>query len=181
MDGKSFMDFWRIAYDLDKEYFKDKVDKGGHKYIDHLLHVSERIEDLANEKVEDHKSTLGLYYKKAEIVALLHDILEDTDCTPEILKEKGFDDEIINAVIAITRKKEEQYYFDFIDRVKKNDLAKLVKIYDLEDNMDIKRLSQFGDYEQKRLKKYWYCWKYLKGEITSIQCNNAIHPDRLLR
>ena len=75
----------------------------------------------------------------------------------------------------------EQYYFDFIDRVNGNDIARLVKIYDLEDNMDIRRLNKFGDYEQKRLKKYWYSWKYLRGEISSVVCNNTIHPDRLFR
>ena len=47
--------------------------------------------------------------------------------------------------------------------------------------MDIRRLKTFGDYEQKRLKKYWYSWKYLKGEISEIECNNTIHPNRKFR
>jgi hypothetical protein len=97
------------------------------------------------------------------------------------LRDIGCDDEIIDAIKAITRKKEEQYYFDFIKRVSQNDIARIVKIYDLEHNMDIRRLKTFGDYEQKRLKKYWYCWKYLKGEISEIECNNTIHPNRKFR
>ena len=115
---------------------------------------------------------------KAIIVAILHDILEDTECTTTVLFDEGFDEEIIDAVVAITRKKNEQYYFDFIERVSKNPIAKIVKICDLENNMDIRRLNKFGDYEMKRLKKYWHCWKFLKGELTADEVNNAIHPNR---
>ena len=173
--------WWRIAYNLVTNIFKDKVDKGGHPYIGHLIRVSAAIELEKDKKCLDKDSTLSLFYEKACVVALLHDIVEDTDITLDDLRAKGFDEEIVNAVDAITRRKEEIKYFDFIERVKKNDIARIVKIRDLEDNMDITRLDTFGDYEQKRLKKYWYCWKYLKGEITAIECNNTIHPDRLIR
>jgi len=172
---------WGVAYDLATKMFKDKVDKGGHPYIGHLVRVWESIENERRQKCEDNKSTLSLFYDKACVVAVLHDIVEDTDITLDDLKEKGFDDEIVVAVDAITRREDETKYFDFIERVKKNDIARIVKIYDLEDNMDIKRLNKFGDYEQKRLKKYWYCWKYLKGEITATECNNIIHPDRKIK
>ena len=47
--------------------------------------------------------------------------------------------------------------------------------------MDIRRLNKFGDYEQKRLKKYWYSWKFLKKEIDEVTANNEIHPDRKFR
>jgi len=171
----------RKAFDLVNKYFKDKNDAGGHDYISHLFSVEEGIEKEANFYVVDPSSSLGIFYKKAMIVGLLHDILEDTDCTEEELREIGCDDEMIDAIKSVTRKKEEQYYFDFIERVKKNDIGRLVKIHDLENNMDIKRLNKFGDYEMKRLKKYWYSWKYLRGEITAIECNNNIHPDRLYR
>lgn len=173
--------WWRIAYNLVTNIFKDKVDKGGHPYIGHLIRVSGAIELEKYKKCLDEDSTLSLFYEKACVVALLHDVVEDTDITLDDLRAKGFDEEIVDAVDAITRRKEEIKYFDFIERVKKNDIARIVKIHDLEDNMDITRLDKFGDYEQKRLKKYWYCWKYLKGEITAIECNNTIHPDRLIR
>ena len=166
---------------LIEKYFKDKKDKGGNDYLNHLYSVYDAIENKMNTEYVDLNSSLGTFYRKATIVALLHDIFEDTNCTEDELKEIGCDDEIINAIKALTRKKEEQYYFDFIKRVSKNDIAKLVKIYDLENNMDIRRLQTFGDYEMNRLKKYFYCWKYLKGEILSTQCNNIIHPDRKFR
>ena len=163
------------------KYFKDKKDAGGNDYLKHLWTVADSIEDESYRNVMDDDSSLAKYYQKAFIVALLHDILEDTECTEEELKEIGCDDEIIEAIKSVTRRKDEQFYFDFIERARKNDIGRLVKIKDLENNMDVTRLNKFDDYEQKRLKKYWYSWKYLKGEITAIQCNNTIHPNRLFR
>ena len=171
----------RKVIDIINKYFKDKKDKGGNDYVNHLYAVASSIEKESLHNCTDKNSSLGIYYRKAAIVGLLHDIFEDTECTENELRELGCDDEIINAIKSVTRKKEEQYYFDFIERARNNDIGRLVKIYDLENNMDIKRLSTFGDYEQKRLKKYWYAWKYLKGEITSVVANNAMHPDRLYR
>lgn len=175
------MSLYKKATDLIDKYFKGKVDKGGHAYIKHLWRVADAVEKEKNHNVFDNHSTLAYFYDKVFIVALLHDIVEDTEVTLDQLKEEGFDEEIVSAINAISRRKSEQYYFDFIERVKKNDIARIVKIHDLEDNMNITRLSEFGDYEQKRLKKYWYCWKYLKGEISDIECNNTIHPDRKFR
>ena len=171
----------RSAIKLIDKYFSDKVDAGGHPYVGHMNRIEDEIIKEKKLKCSDPHSTLSIFYDKAAIVALLHDIIEDTECTEDILRVNGFDEEIIEAVVAITRRKDEQYYFDFIERVSKNDIAKLVKIYDLQENMDIKRLKKFEEYEQKRLKKYWYCWKYLRGEISSLQCNNVIHPDRKFR
>ena len=131
----------------------------------HSIAVASEVDKEGNIEVIDFKSNKGMLYKKAYIVALLHDILEDTDCTEEELQEIGCDEEIIDAIKSVTRKPEEKYYFDFIKRVSQNKIGTLVKIHDLEHNMDIRRLSKFGDYEQKRLKKYWYSWKYLKGEM----------------
>lgn len=175
----------RNVLDFVQDKFQGKKDKGGTDYIQHLCNVSLAVEAEGKQKSDwydyGETSSLSMFYHKAAIVALLHDVLEDTDATARDLKELGCDDEIINAVVAITRKTDEQYYFDFIERLNKNDIARLVKIKDLEHNMDIRRLNKFGDYEQNRLKKYWYCWKYLKGEISSLECNNTIHPNRKFR
>ena len=162
-------DFRKLELDvyhiLDK-YFKDVKDVAGNDYVLHLYAVADAVQKEANYEVVDQKSTLAIFYKKAFIVALLHDILEDTKCTEQELRDIGCDDEIIDAIKAITRLSSEKYYFNFIKRVSENKIATLVKIYDLENNMDIRRLTKFGDYEQKRLKKYWYSWKFLKGEIS---------------
>ena len=160
------------AETLIKKYFEGKVDKGGHDYKGHLYRVAGGIDMewvIYGKEISD----------KAYIVALLHDILEDTDCTADILREEGFDDEIIDAVVAITRRKNEHHYSDFIKRVKTNKIARIVKIYDLEDNMDIRRLSKLEDRDLKRLKKYWYSWKYLKDEIDEITYLSVINPNKL--
>lgn len=169
-----------VYHILDK-YFKDIKDVAGNDYILHLYAVADAVQKEANYEVVDPKSTLAIFYKKAFIVALLHDIFEDTSCTEDELRKIGCDDEIIEAIKSVTRRKDEQYYFDFILRASKNDIGRIVKIYDLENNMDIKRLNKFGDYEQKRLKKYWYSWKFLKKEIDEVTANNEIHPDRKFR
>ena len=105
------------AFDLAQEYFKDKKDLSGRPYMGHMERIAAAIEKERDKNCADKESSLFLYYDKAIAVAFLHDIIEDTDCTEEILYEKGFDKEIVTAVIAITRRKDEQYYFDFIDRV----------------------------------------------------------------
>lgn len=153
--------------------FSDKKDKGGHDYLQHLYAVAEAVEKEWLSEVA--VSSCGEFTKKAYIIALLHDILEDTDCTIQELINIGCDNEIIEAIQSVTRRKDEQYYFDFIKRANKNPIGRIVKTYDLENNMDIRRLSKFGDYEQKRLKKYWYSWKYLKGEITEKEAEKEIN------
>ena len=181
MQKLDFKKIERNTIGLINMYFRDKIDKGGNSYIKHLWSVAEAIEREALAEVVDPNSSKGIFYKKAFIVALLHDILEDTDTTEDELHKIGCDDEMIEAIKSVTRNKDERYYFDFIERASKNDIGRIVKKYDLENNMDIRRLKTFSDDDLKRLKKYWYSWMFIKGEITAIEANNAIHPDRLFR
>ena len=76
-----------------------------------------------------------------KIVAVLHDVLEDTDCTIESLQDRGFSEEIILALNAITRKIDEKY-IEYIERVKNNELARKVKIKDLMDNLSREGTSE---------------------------------------
>ena len=159
---------------LIETYFRGKKDKGGIDYLCHLCAVAEGVEkkgEIAGSDTWD----VWVFYKRAYIVALLHDILEDTDCPEQELRNAGCDNDMIEAIKSVTRRDDEQYYFDFIKRVNKNPMGRLVKICDLENNMDIRRLKKFGDYEQKRLKKYWYSWKFLNREITEEEFEKAIH------
>ena len=75
-----------------------------------------------------------------KIVALLHDVIEDTSVTVEELINEGFNQNIIDAIISLTKKNGEDY-MTFIRRVSSNELATLVKIQDLKDNMDLRRLN----------------------------------------
>ena len=170
--GKEFID----AIVLIKKKFEDKVDKGGKPYINHLFSVSNKIKKLVDDLAlwSDEVNDVVLFYQKCSVVALLHDILEDTNTTAAELKDNGFSDDIIDAVVAITRRKDEKSYIDYIDRLKSNDMAKCVKIYDLEDNMNITRLQNIDDSDLKRIKKYFYCHKYLHGLITKEELINKL-------
>ena len=151
------------------KYFSGKTDKGGHFYSDHLYAVASRAKIIADILEYDSLTSNAVY-----LIGLLHDILEDTECTEQELIDAGCTKEIIDIIKIVTRKPEETYYFDFIKRVSENELATIVKLADLEHNMDITRLSKFGEYEMKRLKKYWYSYKFLNGEISEEKTRKEI-------
>lgn len=135
------------AIEIATEAHKGQFDKAGRDYIEHPLRVMEMG------KTEEEK-----------IVGVLHDVVEDTPWTFEALKAEGFAPEIIAALKCVTKVSENENYDDFIERVRKNPLAAAVKINDLSDNMDIRRLPYLSDKDVKRLKKYLKAYKKLTGE-----------------
>lgn len=107
----------KLAADICIEYHYGQVDKAGNPYYLHPFAVASKCKD-----------------EKEIIVALLHDILEDTDFTPmQILAQFG--QEIFDAVVSLTRGKDEKYS-NYIQRVSENPLAKSVKKKDLEHNLE---------------------------------------------
>jgi (p)ppGpp synthase/HD superfamily hydrolase len=100
---------------------KGQKDKSGQPYILHPLAVMLKC------KTENEM-----------IVAVLHDVVEDTEITSEALYVEGFSNEIICAIAAITKRPDEEY-FDYIKRCKKDRLATIVKLHDLEHNMSDER------------------------------------------
>jgi len=121
-----------------------QVDKAGKAYIFHPIRVANRC-DNDNER----------------IVALLHDTIEDTEVTAEYLLMEGFPRNIVDAILSVTRNKDESYE-DFIKRSRLNPIGRQVKIHDLEDNMDITRLSELTEKDLVRLNKYLKAYRYLK-------------------
>lgn len=97
------------------------------------------------------------------IVALLHDTIEDTDITPEYLLGRGFPQYIVDGILSVTKLDGESYE-DFVARAKQNPIGRMVKIRDLEDNMDIRRLNEISDETVKRLRKYISAYHFLKSE-----------------
>ena len=92
------------------------------------------------------------------IVAVLHDVVEDNpEWSLERLRQEGFGEEIIQAVDHLTRREDETYEA-FVARAQKNPLARQVKLADLEDNMDLKRLKSLTEKDQERLAKYHKAW-----------------------
>ncbi len=134
----------RLAY----EKHQGALDKAGVPYIFHPIHVAEQMDD------ED-----------STIVALLHDILEDTDVTIGDLREIGFSETVIEALDCLTHRCGESY-LDYIDRVAENDLATKVKIADIEHNADVTRVRNNPELVQKFQKKYGEALPRLKAKAA---------------
>lgn len=110
-------------------------DKAGAPYIFHPFHIAENMPD------ED-----------TTVIALLHDVIEDTDLTASDLRKFGFTPLQVEAVVAMSRKKDEQY-FDYIQRVKENNYSRIVKLADLKHNSDKSRLLTLPQEEQDKMIK----------------------------
>ena len=121
----------KIAFDA----HIDQVDKSGVPYIYHPIHLAEQME------TEDEC-----------IVALLHDVVEDTKITFEQL-EKDFSSEIIDALKLLTHNKNVDY-IKYINNIKNNPIAKKVKLADLKHNSDITRLEKVTKKDEERREKY---------------------------
>lgn len=98
-----------------------------------------------------------------KIVALLHDTIEDTDVTPEYLIEQGFPQHIVDGILSVT-KREGETYEDFVKRAKQNPIGRIVKIHDLEDNLDVLRLDEVSPEMAVRYSKYLKALRYLNSE-----------------
>ena len=105
------------AIALAVKHHGNQLDKSGELYILHPLRVMLKFNEY-----------------NLQIVAILHDILEDTDITAEYLSELGVTDECLQAIIALTRK-DNSLYIEYIINLRENALAKQVKIEDLKDNL----------------------------------------------
>jgi len=129
------------AIELALKYHKGQIKNGtGEEFILHVLRVMMSMDS------EDER-----------ISAVLHDIVEKSNCTLEELKEQGFSNKIINTVDALSKRKGEDYS-DYIKRVKKDPVAVKVKIADLEDNMDIRNIKDITsiDIEKMNRRKKYY-------------------------
>ena len=115
---------------------REQKDKGGNPYIQHPLTVASK-QDTEN----------GM------IVALLHDVVEDSAYTIDDLKEIGFSAEVCEAVDLLTHKRGENYS-EYIQKIKMNELARKVKIQDLTHNMDTTRLGTLTEKDRERMQKY---------------------------
>lgn len=125
---------------------KGQKDKSGADYISHPLRVMER----GKSEIE-------------KICGVLHDVLEDSKWTFEMLENEGFSDEVISVLRCVTKESEEEDYEIFINRIAQNPIAVEVKINDLLDNMDITRFKSLNEQDLKRLNKYLKAFWKLKN------------------
>lgn len=98
-----------------------------------------------------------------KMVALLHDTIEDTDITADYLLAQGFPQTVVDGVLSVT-KREGESYEDFVARAKQNPLGRVVKLHDLEDNLDVFRLMALDADMTARYNKYLAARRFLLDE-----------------
>ena len=131
-----YTDKTKKAMKLCFEAHKGQVDKTGVPYVFHPFHVAEQMTDEAT-----------------TVVALLHDVVEDTEYTLEDIAALGFGQDIVGAVALMTHE-DDVPYLDYVARLKSNPLARAVKLADLVHNSDLSRLGKVDDETKRRLEKY---------------------------
>jgi len=122
-------------------------DKAGEAYILHPLRMMMKM------RTESER-----------IVAVLHDVVEDSDWTIERLRDEGFTEEILTAVDHLTKRPGEDYE-DFVRRAVRDLLALPVKIADLEDNLDQTRIKEPTEQDSARIARYRKALAYAKGQL----------------
>ena len=134
------------AVSIAAQAHRGQTDKAGAPYLLHPLRMMLRMDTEA-----------------AMMAAVLHDVVEDTDWTLDRLREAGFSNEVLEAVDCLTHREGESYQ-QFVERVRTNPIARQVKIADLEDNMNIRRINQLAPKDLERMEKYHRAWRVLTGE-----------------
>lgn len=109
------------------------------------------------------KLSLSLKTEEQKIVALLHDVVEDTAWTFEDLINEGFNANVIEALRLLTHT-DGSPYEDYVARLASNPLARAVKKADLSDNMDVKGIPEPTEKDFTRLQKYHRAWRRLESE-----------------
>lgn len=131
-----YTDLTKKALKLCFAAHKEQVDKSGLPYVFHPFHLAEQMPD-----------------ELTTIVALLHDVVEDTDMTLDDLREMGFPAEAVEAVALMTHDKRVPY-MDYVAKIKGNPIARTVKLADLRHNSDVSRLDAVSAKDRDRVKKY---------------------------
>lgn len=131
-----YTDMTKKAMKLCFEAHKEQVDKSGLPYVFHPFHVAEQMQD-----------------EVTTTVALLHDVVEDTDYTLKDLSEMGFPQAVTDALSLLTHDKSVGYS-DYVSLIKSNPVARAVKIADLKHNSDLSRLDSISEEDLIRAEKY---------------------------
>ena len=124
------------AIEIAVEAHRGQLDKAGMIYILHPMRVMLRGQNDTE-----------------RIVGILHDTVEDTPVTIDMLRKEGFSEEILAALECVTKQKNEEYGH-FIERIMENPLATQVKLYDIEDNMNRERIPYPTPKDEARFAKY---------------------------
>jgi len=139
-----YTEMTKKALKLCFEAHKEQIDKSGMPYVFHPFHLAEQMQD-----------------EESTIVALLHDVVEDTDYTLDDLSKMGFDDSVLAAINLMTHM-EGVPYMDYVEQIKTNPIAKTVKLADLRHNSDMTRFDVVTPRDRERAEKYLAAIKLLE-------------------
>ncbi len=114
----------------------EQKDKSGIPYVFHPIHLAEQMET-----------------EETIIVALLHDVVEDSDYSIEDLRKKGFSDAVLEAISLMTHA-DGVNYMDYVRPIKNNPIARVVKLADLRHNSDLTRLEVVDEKALERRNRY---------------------------
>ena len=135
----------KTALKLCFEAHKDQTDKSGFPYVVNPFHLAEKMPD-----------------EKTTVVALLHEVIEDTDYTLDDMKNMGFSDDILSAIALMTHD-DGVPYMEYVALIKKNPIAKMVKLADLRHNSDMSRLDKVTAHDRERAEKYKKAIEFLES------------------
>lgn len=136
-----------LALSITAKAFEHKLDKSGKPYMLHCIRVMNNVDQNDEELMQ---------------IAVMHDLLEDTDYTMSELKLLGFSDRVLKALVLLDHD-EDVDYFEYIKQIYPNKDARLVKLSDLRDNSDITRLKGLRKKDHDRIEKYHRAWIYLSN------------------
>lgn len=142
-----YTDLTKQAMKLCFDAHKDQTDKSGLPYVFHPFHLAEQMTD-----------------EESTVVALLHDVVEDTPYTLEDLARLGFPQPVMEALRLMTHDPSVPY-LDYVARLKSNPIACQVKLADLRHNSDLTRLDRVDNKARKRVEKYVAAIRLLEEEI----------------
>lgn len=126
----------KVALKLCFEAHKEQTDKSGMPYVFHPFHLAEQMTD-----------------EETTVVALLHDVIEDSTYTVADLREMGFSERVLTAVALMTHAPDVPY-MEYVAQIKTNPIARAVKLADLRHNSDMSRLDSITPYDEARAEKY---------------------------
>lgn len=142
----TYNDFIKLCF----EAHRNQTDKSGLPYVFHPFHVAEQMPD-----------------EETTIVALLHDVIEDTAYTIDDLRKMGFSEEVLDALDLMTHDKNVPY-MEYVAKISENEIARTVKLADLRHNSDLTRLDEIDDKARNRIEKYKAAIRLLSESKTSF-------------
>ena len=169
MKLNNLQDQYFKALKLAEHYHFGQIDIGGNDYIEHVKYVEDNVKEYL--QLENITNLQDIYNIKT--AALLHDIIEDCGLTEDKLLAEGISQKSVNIIKTLTHDKIVPYK-DYIINISKNKFAKCIKLADLSHNMDVRRLKKIDNNAIRRLKKYFYSYKFLIGEINEETYKNEI-------